>query len=743
MNSVKMKPVLTLSAIILAVTGLAMGANWESAAQKRKVDQKVQAVNNVVRHGLFRDNLESLKKYQVPQWYRDAKFGIFIHWGLYSVPAYANEWYSRNMYQEGDDAFKHHVATYGPQSKFGYKDFIPMFKAENYDPDHWADVFKEAGARYVVPVAEHHDGFALYNSDFSNWTAKKMGPKRDVIGDLAKAVRKAGLVFGLSSHRAEHWWFMNGGMKFDSDVKDPKYAEFYGPAEPDNTVPDDKYLRNWLARSCELVDKYHPQVVYFDWWVGEKPVFKPYLDKFTAYYYDRAAQRKNWSVLNTKDKAYVKGTSVMDVEKGKLTGINPEPWQTDTTISYGSWGYLKDDHYKKADLLVRNLVDIVSKNGNLLLDIGPKPDGTIPKEEEEVLLDMGQWLKANGEAIYGTRPWVTFGEGPTQEQGGKFSEGGDYKEGDIRFTLKGNTLYILSLLPPTHSIKAAMLGKKASPALVIDEVSLLGSDEKIKWERNDQALVLPNPPKKGVMPVVYKAVLKGACMGGTEVQAQGQTLTGSASFQNYEDTDLVKSVTLLVDGKEVASEEVTVAPLATGRVEIKSEMPNAGIYHVSVETDGYPAFASKAALPAMDLSGEWLFHRGDDPTWSKPDLDEKDWEKVKLPASWEDHSNYKCEQCFGWYRKKVVIPAEWKGHSLVIPLGKIDDVDFSYLNGKEIGRMGKLPPNYDTAWNKERHYEVPAGLVHFGGENVIAIRNYNGPGGAGLYEGPLGPIEVK
>ncbi|HYA49484.1 MAG TPA: alpha-L-fucosidase, partial [Burkholderiales bacterium] len=198
--------------------------------------------------GPFTPDWESLRTHRVPDWYLDGKFGIFIHWGVYSVPAFGSEWYPRQMYLEGSAEFKHHIATYGPQSRFGYKDFIPLFKAEKYDPAAWAALFKRAGARFVVPVAEHHDGFPMYDSALTAWCAGKMGPKRDLIGDLAAAVRAEGLVFGVSSHRAEHWWFMNGGKTFDSDVRGPKYADFYGPAAPDKTQPDPKYLQDWYAR---------------------------------------------------------------------------------------------------------------------------------------------------------------------------------------------------------------------------------------------------------------------------------------------------------------------------------------------------------------------------------------------------------------------------------------------------------------------------------------------------------------
>ena len=207
---------------------------WHTASSKYDAQRAalLKEVDAIDYQGPFRPDWESLQKYEAPEWYQDAKFGIFIHWGVYSVPAFSSEWYPRNMYEPGFDAYKHHIATYGPQDKFGYKDFIPMFKAEGFDPSAWAELFKKAGAKYVVPVAEHHDGFAMYDSGLSDWTAAKMGPHRDVIGDLAKAVRARGLRFGVSSHRVEHDFFMGVGRKIPSDVNDPQYAAFYGPAQP-------------------------------------------------------------------------------------------------------------------------------------------------------------------------------------------------------------------------------------------------------------------------------------------------------------------------------------------------------------------------------------------------------------------------------------------------------------------------------------------------------------------------------
>jgi alpha-L-fucosidase len=222
--------------------------------------------------GPFQPTWESLAQYEIPSWYEDGKFGIFLHWGVYSVPAFGNEWYSRQMYKQGSDEFNHHVATYGPQNEFGYKDFIPSMTYERFDPAAYARLFAEAGAKFVVPVAEHHDGFAMYDSGFSKWCAAKMGPKRDVVGELANAVRAEGLVFGASTHRAEHFWFFDVGREFDSDVNDPAYEDFYGPAQPGPkehhdlyaNPPTDAYMEDWLARTIEIVDKYRPQLVWFD-----------------------------------------------------------------------------------------------------------------------------------------------------------------------------------------------------------------------------------------------------------------------------------------------------------------------------------------------------------------------------------------------------------------------------------------------------------------------------------------------
>jgi len=489
---------------LLALLSLAPASSLLAQGQRRK--ELLKLVDRVAAQGPFRPDWNSLEGYKVPEWYQDAKFGIFIHWGVYSVPAFDNEWSPRNMYLVDSPVFKHHVETYGPQSKFGYKDFIPMFKAEKFDPNQWAELFRQAGAKYVVPVAEHHDGFPMYDCSLTDWSAAKMGPKRDVVGELAAAVRKQGLHFGASSHRAEHWWFFDGGMTFDSDVKDPRFADFYGPAKPrrlpgaeHDTQPDKAYLDDWLARTAEIVEKYQPEILWFDWWI-EQPVFQPYLQKFAAYYYNRGAEWKRGVAINYKLQTFPERAAVLDIERGQLDTLRPLFWQTDTSVSEKSWGYIQNDTFRTADSLIDELVDIVSKNGCLLLNVGPRSDGTIPEEAQKVLLEIGRWLHVNGEAIYGTRPWKVYGEGPTQVVAGAFKDtaGHPFTAEDIRFTTKGDALYAIALAWPASgklTIRSLAIG---SPYLSgrIKSVALLGSKAPLKWDQTTEGLTVSLPAQK-------------------------------------------------------------------------------------------------------------------------------------------------------------------------------------------------------------------------------------------------------
>jgi alpha-L-fucosidase len=485
---------------------------WQQSVAKYDAERNrlVAEAEKQANDGPFRPDWGSLMKWQQPQWYKDAKFGIFIHWGVYSVAAAENEWYPRNMYRPSEGAYKNfrdHFAK-GDESK-GYKDLVPLFKAERFNAAEWAKVFKEAGAQYVVPVAEHHDGFSMYDSGLSDWTVVKMGPKRDTLGELAKAIRAEGLHFGLSSHRVEHNFFYDGGRAIRSDVNDPKYASLYGPAHQwfeardsnttllnDWTYVSEAWTRDWLARDTELVEKYKPEIVYFDWWIGQ-PGIRPAVAEFAAFYYNYAAAHGYTGVINFKDYALNWKAAVRDFERGQQDRIIADHWQTDTSISDKSWGYIEHDTFKSPEFLVHQLVDIVSKNGNLLLNFGPKSDGTIPDEIRTTLLEMGAWLKVNGDAIYGTTPWKTFGEGPTQVVAGAFhdTDTKPYTPADFRFTAKGNVVYAIGMACPADGkgVIHALGTSHDGASLPVASVQLLGSNQPVAWTQTAEALELTLP----------------------------------------------------------------------------------------------------------------------------------------------------------------------------------------------------------------------------------------------------------
>ncbi|SEA92966.1 alpha-L-fucosidase [Pseudobutyrivibrio sp. ACV-2] len=466
--------------------------------------KQIEIVN---RDGQFKPSWESLSQHQTPKWFENAKFGIFIHYGLYSVPAFGNEWYSRNMYNKRDPEYRYHIETFGPQKDFGYKDFIPLFTAERFDAKHWIETFKNAGAKYVVPVMEHHDGFSMYDSELNRWNAFAMGPKKNICGELKDECERQGLVFCGSSHRAEHYYFMNLGREIDSDVNDEKYRDFYGPAvlrpeyinvgfdglteNPECVGPDKEWIEDWLARTAEIIDRYKPAMLYFDTAIQNKE-YKPYLKKLCAYYYNRAIEWKKEVTICYKHYAFPPDVATFDMERGGLQDISPRYWQTDTAIGNKSWGYVKENTFKRSYKLICDLIDTVSKNGNFLLNIGPKADGSFTKEEEKVLKEIGEWLSVNGEGIYGTRCWSQYKEGDSSITDGSFndSEEIEYNESDYRFTYKNGYIYAFWMRPINGDAKIKAFKAQPMRGMIIDKVELLSTGADLQFERTEKAMVI-------------------------------------------------------------------------------------------------------------------------------------------------------------------------------------------------------------------------------------------------------------
>jgi len=441
---------------------------------------------------------ESLYQHnEAPEWFRDDKFGIYFHWGVYSVPAFGSEWYPRNMHLKGRPENIHHLQKYGDPVEYGYDKFVPQFTAEKFDADEWAELFEKAGARFAGLVAEHHDGFSMWASKLTPWNAKDRGPKRDIAGELATAIRKRGMKFVTSFHHARNNLWQKDGKwtghysgvleNYPAALEDPERAFLYG------YMPREKFLKMWLGKLEEVIDNYHPDLIWFDSWLNEIP--DEVKMQFLAYYFNKARENGQDLVVTFKQDDLPREVAVDDYEKGRANRATEFTWLTDDTISRGSWCYTENLTIKPTAEVIQVLIDIVSKNGQLLLNLSPKADGTIPDQQREVLLGIGEWLKVNGEAIYGTRPWIIFGEGPTRmKKGGHFVGSLKYTAQDIRFTTKGDTLYATFLGEPKNDVTISCLGTDAGLCGgKVTGVTLLGHEGELKFSQDADGLHVTLP----------------------------------------------------------------------------------------------------------------------------------------------------------------------------------------------------------------------------------------------------------
>jgi alpha-L-fucosidase len=491
------------------------GEEWQSAST---TDGSSSPVLEIAQ-GPFRGTRESLREWQVPDWFRDAKFGIWAHWGPQSAVEYG-DWYARNMYIQGSRQYEYHVKVYGHPTKVGYKDVIPIWKADKFDPDHLLGLYKKAGAKYFCSMAVHHDNFDLWNSKYQpRWNSVAMGPNRDIVGDFRKAAYKQGLRFAVSEHLAPSYhWFSTSHMSDRTgplasvpyDGSDPAFADLYHQLPKDypyrqrinDRQAPDAWKMHYFRRIKDLVDNYQPDLLYTD---GDI-FFEEYGLALVANLYNIDAKRHGgrceavyFSKLPSDCQV---GTCVQDWERGVAAGIAENPWQTDSSV--GDWHYNIDDRYKTPKYVIDLLVDIVSRNGNLLLNFPLPNSGELDYEELVILGEITKWMAINGEGIYATRPWKTFGDGPVatappSSSGTRFNEAGrtDLTAEEVRFTTKGDTLYAFVMGWPDKQafIRPLATTSTFSPPK-IQNVELLGYQGKVEWRQDEQGLAVVMPEQK-------------------------------------------------------------------------------------------------------------------------------------------------------------------------------------------------------------------------------------------------------
>jgi len=464
----------------------------------------------------FEATPKSLQQYQIPEWYKDAKIGYWCTWGIYSIPAYggdhAAEWYGRWMYTVDDGSGNekgagfekrglktaaYHKEKYGSPDKFGYKDFIPMFKAEKWNADDWADLFAEGGARFFMFMAMHHDNYCLWNSETQPYNSVKTGPKRDFTAEMKEAVKKRGMYFGVSNHSAWNGSFFEFNRRNGFDGVKDEYQALYGTGKV-----DEKAIERWWKTTIELADKYRPDLYYFDWCWNLKPFEEQHRLNFLEHYYNKAIDWGYGSfpspgvAVNYKSRGKLpEGSAVLDLERGGMSGKEKYLWQNDTSLGLKSWSYDPDEEYRSPDQVVDMLMDIISKNGVLLLNVGPKADGTIPPVAQNAIREVGKWLKINGEAVYATRPWDIFGEGPTVPNEKMHGDQVQYTAKDIRFTRSkdNKTLFATFLGYPGENALIPILHSGAIDLSSIKEVVLLMNGKKTKWKQTEEGMHLEFP----------------------------------------------------------------------------------------------------------------------------------------------------------------------------------------------------------------------------------------------------------
>jgi alpha-L-fucosidase len=604
--------------------------------------------------GPFKPSMESLAGYQCPEWFRDAKFGIWAHWGPQAVPM-DGDWYARGMYEEGNKHYKYHVEHYGHPSQFGYKDIIPLWKAERWDPDRLMALYKKAGAKYFVSMGTHHDNFFLWNSKLHRWNAVNMGPRRDVVGQWQRAARKYGLRFGVSEHLgASFTWFQSAhradkkgplaGVPYDG--ADAKYWDLYHfPADPDDKgwySTNPRWHRQWYQEIQELVDNYHPDLLYTD---GPVPFNNEAGLSMIAHLYNASAARNGGRaevVYNCKQKS--EGRWVEDLERGIMPRIDPHPWQTDTSI--GDWFYNRNWKFRPVSWVIHMLVDNVSKNGNLLLNVVQRPDGSLDPEVEQMLAELADWNAVHGEAIFGTRPWLVYGEGTVKTKGGHFKEDFKYTAQDIRFTTKGGALYAIALGWPSDG--RLVVKSLATGAGTIQGVSLLGAADKLQWKQTAEGLCVTLPAqrvspytaalritgrelKPVPVPVVFEP-LRADAQGNLRLDADSADLHGTRIKQ--EANGAQTNIGFWDKADEWASWKVYFAERGAYRVTMRCATPHAGSEFV-VEIAGQqrvarcPTTAGFADYQHVDLGRVQIPHAGQQVVTVRP-RDAKTWKAVNV-----------------------------------------------------------------------------------------------------------------